>query len=54
MILVISEETAIEWRYNELGEKLRISKRTGHAIPIPAEASETIDYKIKSGYPGKC
>merc|ERR1712137_609371 len=43
--------TAIEWRYTEQGQKVRVSKRTGYIIPIPESADETIDFKIKSGYP---
>nr|CAG4641904.1 EOG090X0ADH [Eurycercus lamellatus] len=43
--------TQVEWRYNEQGEKVRVSKRTGHIIPIPLSAMETIDYKTKAGYP---
>ena len=44
--------TQVEWRYTEQGEKVRISKRTGHTIPIPITATETIDYKTKAGYAG--
>lgn len=44
--------TQVEWRYTEQGEKVRVSKRTGHIIPIPVSATETIDYKTKAGYPG--
>nr|CAG4650352.1 EOG090X0ADH [Sida crystallina] len=43
--------TEIEWRYSEQGEKVRVSKRSGHIIPIPAAADETIDYKVRMGYP---
>jgi hypothetical protein len=33
---------------------VRVSKRTGNIIPIPAEAEATIDYKKKSEYtPGE-
>jgi len=31
---------------------VRISKRTGHIIPIPITATETTDYKTKAGYTG--
>nr|CAG4637222.1 EOG090X0ADH [Ceriodaphnia reticulata] len=43
--------TQVEWRFTEQGEKVRVSKRTGHIIPIPVSATETIDYKTKAGYP---
>ncbi|KZS02221.1 39S ribosomal protein L24, partial [Daphnia magna] len=46
--------TKVEWRFTEQGEKVRVSKRTGHIIPVPISASETIDFKAKAGYPGKC
>lgn len=49
-----SKGTKVEWRFTEQGEKVRVSKRTGHIIPVPISASETIDFKAKAGYPGKC
>jgi len=42
--------TTVVWRYTEDGEKVRVSKRTGRIIPIPALAHETYDYKVKSAY----
>ncbi|XP_012223315.1 large ribosomal subunit protein uL24m [Linepithema humile] len=42
--------TAIEWRYREDGERVRISVRTGRVIPIPISAEETIDYKTPKLY----
>lgn len=42
--------TQIEWRYTESGQKVRVSKRTGRIIPMPAAAEETKDYKTKSLY----
>ncbi|KAI4497310.1 hypothetical protein M0802_007557 [Mischocyttarus mexicanus] len=42
--------TQIEWRYTELGEKVRVSVRTGRTIPIPESALETIDYKSRNLY----
>lgn len=42
--------TAIEWRYTEDGQKIRISLRTGRAIPIPVSNEETIDYKAPKFY----
>lgn len=40
----------VEWRYTESGEKVRVSLRTGHIIPVPKAAEETYDYKTKSTY----
>ncbi|XP_029680370.1 probable 39S ribosomal protein L24, mitochondrial [Formica exsecta] len=42
--------TPIEWRYTEDGQKIRISLRTGRAIPIPVSSEETIDYKSAKFY----
>lgn len=42
--------TAIEWRYTDDGTRVRVSKRTGRIIPIPAADNETIDYKLPSLY----
>nr|CAG4644989.1 EOG090X0ADH [Leptodora kindtii] len=42
--------TSVEWRFTEQGEKVRVSKRTGHIIPMPVSASETIDFKTPAGY----
>lgn len=38
-----------EWRYDDNGERVRVSTRTERIIPIPAQAYETIDYVEKSG-----
>lgn len=53
MIFWSSKGTKVEWRFTEQGEKVRVSQRTGHIIPIPLSASETIDFKTRAGYPGK-
>nr|CAG4634955.1 EOG090X0ADH [Alona affinis] len=45
-----NKATQVDWRFTEKGEKVRTSKRTGHIIPIPVTANETIDYKTKAGY----
>ena len=37
--------TEIEWRYDEEGNQVRVSVRTGRIIPIPSLAYETADYK---------
>ncbi|KAF7267658.1 hypothetical protein GWI33_019147 [Rhynchophorus ferrugineus] len=42
--------TTVEWRLTEAGERVRVSIRTGRIIPMPATASQTIDYKSKSTY----
>jgi len=42
--------TTIEWRYDEEGNKVRVSLRTGRIIPIPTVAQETIDFKMKEIY----
>ncbi|XP_033222122.1 probable 39S ribosomal protein L24, mitochondrial [Belonocnema kinseyi] len=44
------QATKIEWRYTESGEKVRVSRRTGRVIPIPASDMETIDYKLPNLY----
>ncbi|KAL1122667.1 hypothetical protein AAG570_002994 [Ranatra chinensis] len=44
------QSTKIEWRYNEEGEKVRVSARTGRIIPVPQQADETYDYKSKATY----
>lgn len=44
----------VEWRYTETGQKVRISLRSGRIIPLPIEMHETIDYKEKHLYIGKC
>lgn len=40
--------TEFEWRYNDNNERVRVSTRTEHVIPVPQGAYETIDYTIKS------
>ena len=40
----------MEWRFDEEGERVRVSKRTGLTIPIPSSADETADYKTKKNY----
>lgn len=43
----------IVWRYDESGERVRVSKRSGRIIPIPVLEEETYDYKTKKTYYGK-
>ena len=45
-----NEPTAVEWRFDEEGNEVRVSVRTGRIIPIPQKAFETRDYKVKLGY----
>ncbi|KAF5292330.1 hypothetical protein FQA39_LY03364 [Lamprigera yunnana] len=42
--------TDFEWRYTESGAEVRVSKRTGRIIPMPATAEETVDYKTRGTY----
>lgn len=44
------QPTDVEWRYDEEGNKVRISTRTERAIPIPRSAYETMDYTLASEY----
>lgn len=44
------QPVAVEWRYTEEGDKVRVSTRTGRIIPIPKLAAETYDYKTKNTY----
>jgi len=42
--------TEVEWRWNEEGEKVRVSLRTGYTVPMPMAAAETYDYKSPESY----
>jgi len=42
--------TRVEWRYDEEGNEVRVSTRTGRIIVIPEQAEETYDYKAKEHY----
>lgn len=42
--------TDIEWRYNDDGERVRVSTRTERVIPLPEQAYETIDYVDAASY----
>ncbi|XP_033187716.1 mitochondrial ribosomal protein L24 [Bombus vancouverensis nearcticus] len=44
------KRTAIEWRYTQDGEYVRVSLRTGRIIPIPVSSQETVDYKTPDMY----
>lgn len=43
--------TKVEWRFDEEGNEVRVSLRTGRIIPLPASANETIDFKDAKSYP---
>lgn len=42
--------TDIEWRYNDDGERVRVSTRTERIIPIPQQAYETMDFIEAEAY----
>jgi len=42
--------TEVEWRWNEQGERVRVSLRTGYTLPMPSAAVETYDYKTPEAY----
>jgi len=42
--------SAVEWRFSEAGERVRVAVKTGTDIPIPTKAMETIDYKTPAEY----
>lgn len=44
------QPTDIEWAYDDDGNKVRVSTRTGRTIRIPDSAYETIDYVEKDKY----
>ncbi|KAI1301891.1 putative 39S ribosomal protein L24, mitochondrial [Halotydeus destructor] len=44
------KSTPIEWRFDEDGNEIRVSQRTGRIIPIPPTAFETYDYKVAEVY----
>lgn len=44
------EPTDYEWRYDDTGDRVRVSTRTERIIPIPQMAYETIDYVDKETY----
>jgi len=35
-----------EWRFNENGERVRVSVRTGYQLPVPMVSLETVDFKV--------
>lgn len=49
-LIYFRKGTAIEWRYTQDGEYVRVSLRTGRIIPIPVSSQETVDYKTPDMY----
>lgn len=45
-----NQPTKIEWRYDEQGNEVRVSLRTGRIIKIPSKAYETKDYLVAGAY----
>ncbi|XP_002733223.2 large ribosomal subunit protein uL24m-like [Saccoglossus kowalevskii] len=45
-----NKPTSIKWKYNESGEKVRVSIRTGRIIPLSPMAFQHPDYKTKDSY----
>lgn len=45
-----NQPTEVEWRFDEDGNEVRVSTRTGRIIPIPQKALETRDYTHHSMY----
>lgn len=45
-----NEPTQIEWRFNEDGDRVRVSTRTGRIVPIPRASLETRDFTVKEAY----
>lgn len=44
------QPTAVKWKYNEAGELVRVSERTGYIILIPLESFKTYDYLTPDQY----
>lgn len=42
----------MEYKYTAEGQRVRVSTRTGQAIPKPVEAMQRKDVKVRSGYVG--
>jgi len=42
--------TQVEWRYDEDGNEVRVSLRTGRIVPLPTKALETRDFAVSSAY----
>ena len=51
-MLCYREGTEIEWRYDEEGEEVRVSLRTGAIIPIPYGAEAIDDFIDPTNYAG--
>lgn len=42
--------TEVEWRYDDDGNRVRVSTRTERILPLPSQAYETVDYVEKENY----
>lgn len=45
-MILLFQAADFEWRFNENGERVRVSVRSGYQLPMPTVASETVDYKV--------
>lgn len=45
-----NEPTQVEWRFDDEGNEVRVSIRTGRIIPMPSKAFETRDFKVRLAY----
>ncbi|VDP50990.1 unnamed protein product [Soboliphyme baturini] len=45
--------TQVEWKWDEKGERVRCSLRTGYVIPTPMKSEETFEYTTRETYVGK-
>ena len=52
IVCVSRQGTEIEWRYDEEGEEVRVSTRTGAIIPIALSAQATDEFIDPSKYAG--
>lgn len=46
----VNEPTEVEWRFDEEGNEVRVSLKTGRIIPIPRKSFETVDFTAKEAY----
>lgn len=44
------QATVTEWRFDDEGNEVRVSTRTGRIIPLPTRALETYDFKVAEYY----
>lgn len=48
----VRRPTTIQWKWNEQGERIRVSVRSGKEITIPAKELVTFEYKHPDSYKG--